>query len=782
MAIAVEGGDSAAPDDPVGSCAQGVVVDTGRDTDGRTAPGEDAPGTGATGHGHADPLASAADDREQVESALRAAEDRYSQSLEATEAALRKTQALYHVSNSAVAAESLESLLQRLVEVVAEAVRADRVNLFAIDSDKRAVTGNYLGGPGGLERADIDYDEVLEGLGGWVMSNRQATLSPGGVRDPRESDRVDARRRALGHGPMMIAPILYGDRALGLIVATNLPGEREFDQDDLDLLSAMASQSAISIEDAAIREQLQAARDELENRVEQRTAELQESEERYRRITETITDYLFNVKVGPGGALSTTHSPGSVAVTGYSPEEFESSPGLWIDMVVADDRDKVLAQVRDLVESGSARPLEHRITRKDGAVRLVRSTLVPQYAADGSLAAYDGLLQDVTDLRVLEDQLAQAQKLQSIGRLAGGVAHDFNNLLTAILGNAELALMDLPESHPAQENVREIVKAAERAASLTRQLLMFARKQIIDPVPLDLSAEVARSLEMLRRLLGEDVEITADLDEGLDTVKADPGQVQQLLVNLIVNSRDAMPNGGRLVIETANLTAGDDYRAIHPDVTPGRYVTLAVADTGTGMSDEVLDHLFEPFFTTKRTGEGTGLGLATCFGIVKGSGGSIWVHSELGVGTEVRILLPVAEGLERPSGEPSVSIPAPTGSETVLVVEDDASVRRLAVLGLSSNGYAVLEAADAAEALELAATSARIDMLVSDVVMPGMRGPELAARIRTIRPSVRLLLVSGHPDTDEAFRDAEGRVIQLLAKPFTPERLARQVREILDSE
>jgi PAS domain S-box-containing protein len=622
----------------------------------------------------------------------------------------------------------------------------------------------------------------MEGLGGWVIVHRQATLSPGDVRDHRESDRVAERRQTSGPGPMMVAPILYGDRALGIVVATNHPGDREFDQADLDLLSAMASQSAISIESTAIREQLQAARDELENRVAHRTAELRESEERYRRITETITDYMFNVKVDPGGGLSTRHGPGSVAVTGYSPDEFEASPGLWLGVVVAEDRDKVLAQAADLIANGSARPVEHRITRKDGVVRLVRSTLVPQYAVDGSLASYDGLLQDVTDLRVLEDELAQAQKLQSIGRLAGGVAHDFNNLLTAILGNAELALMDLPESHPAQESVREIVKAAERAASLTRQLLMFARKQMIDPVPLDLSAIVAGSLEMLRRLLGEDVEITADLDEGVDAVKADPGQVQQVLVNLIVNARDAMPEGGRLVIETGNLTAGDDYCTLHPEVIPGRYVSLTVTDTGTGMSEEVLGHLFEPFFTTKRQGEGTGLGLATCHGIVAQNGGHIWVHSDLRVGTEVTILLPVAEGVSRPSGEPGVSLPPSTGTETVLVVEDDPSVRRLAVLGLSANGYAVLEAGDAGEAVELAATAARIDLLVSDVVMPGMRGPELAVRLRQMRPEIRLLLVSGHAGTREAFRDNEGKVIQLLAKPFTPDRLAHKVREILDAE
>ena len=755
-------------------------MDSDREARVAATPGHDETGEAALEIGKTGEGAEALGERQLARDALGASEARYRLALVATEAALAKAQALYHISSSQVAGERLGTLLQRVVEVVAEALPAMRVNLFAIDMGKRRVTGSYSAGAVANRFTDIDFDELMEGLAGWVIDQREATLSPGGVADPRESPRVDERRRATGPGSMMVAPILYGDHALGIVIASNRIEDREFDQADLDLLSAMASQSAISIEDAAIREQLRAARDELEDRVSKRTAELGASEERYRRITETITDYMFTAKFDPNGRVATHHGPGSVAVTGYSPEEFATRPDLWVEMTVPEDREGVLVQLTDLIAHRAARPVEHRIVRKDGVVRLVRSTLVPQYGSDGALVAYDGLLQDVTERRVLEEQLAQAQKLQSIGRLAGGVAHDFNNLLTAILGNAELAMMDLPEEHPAREGVQEIIKAAERAASLTRQLLSFARKQMVVPVPLDLSAVVAGSIGMLRRLLGEDVEIVADLDQRLDIVKADPGQVQQLLINLTVNARDAMPVGGRLVIETANVKVGDEFAA-HPDAVPGRYVILAVTDTGVGMSQEVLSHLFEPFFTTKRQGEGTGLGLATCHGIVEQCGGHIWAHSEFGVGTTMTILLPVAEGEGRPTGEPTVSLPPPTGTESVLVVEDDPSVRRLAVLGLRSNGYSVLEAADAAEALLVAASSAPIDLLVSDVVMPGMRGPELAARFREMRPRARLLLVSGHADTNEAFRDGEGTAIPLLPKPFTPERLARKVREVIDA-
>jgi PAS domain S-box-containing protein len=738
----------------------------------KAVPDEERPGEQAAARGTSRRSASSGRDSEA----------RYRKTLADTKGALVRTEALYRVVTSMAAAESLESLLQRVVDAIAGSLPAHRVSLFAMDLERETVTGHYRGGPGGDRIADIEYGELMEGLAGWVLRERTTTLSAGGVRDPRETDVVHERRIQFGHGPMIVAPIIYRDRPLGVIVATNRPGDREFDQDDAGLLSAMARHAAVSIENAAVREQLQATRAELEDRVRQRTAELAESEERYRHITETMTDYVFHVDLEDGHVTGTRHSPASVAVTGYAPEDFDADPQLWLAMVVPEDQALVLEQAREVESGQRMRPIEHRIVRRDGAVRWVRSTPVPQFDKDGRLIGYDGILQDITERRALQDELAHAQKMESIGRLAGGVAHDFNNLLTAILGNAELATLDLEPDHPARASIAEITKAAEGAARLTRQLLSFARRQMIEPVPLNLSEVVGGSLELLRRLLREDIEIVSALEPNLGIVEADPGQIQQVLVNLTVNARDAMPEGGQLVIETSNEIVTDEYLAGQPEVVRGRWVSLSVTDTGQGMSPEIQAHLFEPFFTTKPQGSGTGLGLATCHGIVKQTGGHIWIHSEAGQGTRVTIMLPERGG-QPVGGAESMQARAPArGNETILIVEDEASVRRLAVLGLRSLGYTVLEAANAAEALRIAATEHGIALVVSDVIMPGIRGPELATRLRSLRPKARVLLTSGHTDAPQGFRDADGNPIPFVSKPFTPDRLAHKVRAVLDGE
>ena len=510
-----------------------------------------------------------------------------------------------------------------------------------------------------------------------------------------------------------------------------------------------------------------------------------ESEARYRHIIDTITDYVMSVKIENGRAVSTTHGAGCVAVTGYTAEELSGDLDLWPSLVVAEDREAAADQVRRLLAGENTGPLEHRIQRKDGAIRWVRHTPVLRFDADGKPIAYDGLVQDITERRALQEQLVQSQKMESIGRLAGGVAHDFNNLLTAILGYVEMCKLDLPpglpDDHAARQDLQEIAAAGERAAMLTRQLLTFASRQIVAPVRLDLSALLTDSLKMLQRLIGDDIQVETAFDPDAGAVEADAGQIQQVLVNLTVNARDAMPKGGRLLIETSEETISERSARAHPGELPGRYVLLTVSDTGTGMTDEVQSHLFEPFFTTKGQGKGTGLGLATCHGIVKAMGGHIRVYSEPGRGSTFRIYLPRKSGAADPPPVLVPSMPSPTGAETVLVVEDEPRVRHLAVLGLRAHGYVVLEAADGAAAIETVRRFGKaIDLIVSDVVMPGISGPELLAQLSAIAPQARSVLVSGYaesavlsqqPDLHWAF----------LPKPFTPERLARKVREVLDS-
>src|SRR5437867_2941313 len=357
------------------------------------------------------------------------------------------------------------------------------------------------------------------------------------------------------------------------------------------------------------------------------------------------------------------------------------------------------------------------------------------------------LARDVTARRQLEEQLRQAQKMEAVGQLAGGIAHDFNNLLTAILGCTQLLLHATPPEDQRREDVEEIKNAGLRAAELTRQLLAFSRRQVLAPKVLDVNAIVANMDKMLRRLLGEDVALVTHLAADLGPVSADPGQLEQVLLNLAVNARDAMPQGGRLTIETANILLTEEYAERHHRLPPGPYVLLAVSDTGVGMDEITQKHLFEPFFTTKEVGKGTGLGLATVYGIVKQSGGYIWVYSEPGRGTTLKVYLPRVPGAAEPLPVAVESPELRRGTETVLLVEDAAPVRSLARKGLESYGYQVREAADGPAALELCARHPRgIDILVTDVVMPGMSGRELAERLAPARSGMRVLYTSGYTD------------------------------------
>ena len=418
--------------------------------------------------------------------------------------------------------------------------------------------------------------------------------------------------------------------------------------------------------------------------------------------------------------------------------------------------------------------------RKDGKPIRVRLSGRALLGEQGALEGFEVITEDVTERERLEEQLRQAQKMEAVGRLAGGIAHDFNNLLTIVTGYSQLLLERLDPSDALSGSVNEIRKAADRASSLTRQLLAFSRRQVLLPQVLDLNAVVGNVEKMLRRLIGEDIELATVLDPELGRVKADPGQIEQVIMNLAVNSRDAMPQGGKLTIETANVELDGEYLRRHVSVTPGPYVLLALSDTGCGMDEETQEHIFEPFFTTKEKGKGTGLGLATVYGIVKQSDGYIWVYSEPQRGTTFKVYLPrIADAVPAPETPEPASLPV--GSETILVVEDEEAVRPLVEGVLKSRGYKVLIASGGDEALKICADAPPpIHLLLTDVVMPKMGGVELAQRLAALHPETRVLYMSGYTDAGIIHNGLLNPSSAFLQKPFTPDDLARKVREVLD--
>jgi two-component system cell cycle sensor histidine kinase/response regulator CckA len=389
--------------------------------------------------------------------------------------------------------------------------------------------------------------------------------------------------------------------------------------------------------------------------------------------------------------------------------------------------------------------------------------------------------QDISDRHLLEQQLRQAQKMEAVGRLAGGVAHDFNNLLMVIKGHTELLMNEMPPADGMSRNIMQIDRAADRAAALTKQLLAFSRMQVLQPRVMRLNGVVEDMGKLLPRLIGEDVELVIRTEQSLGAIRADASQMEQMIMNLAVNARDAMPSGGRLVIETSNAELDRTYNSTHPIVKPGRYVLLAVSDTGTGMDADTQAHIFEPFFTTKEPGKGTGLGLATVYGVVKQSGGFIWVYSELGKGTCFKIYLP---RLDQPEDKGTTALPfaeVPRGTEKILLAEDEQGVREVAREFLESGGYTVIEASNGAEALRLAAEhNSTIDLLVTDMVMPGMTGRELARRLQHERSGVGVIYMSGYSERTAAETSQADVNMCLLTKPFSRGSILRAVRQALD--
>jgi PAS domain S-box-containing protein len=504
-----------------------------------------------------------------------------------------------------------------------------------------------------------------------------------------------------------------------------------------------------------------------------------ETEAKYKMFVEQVAAVSYIAEVGLQGKWHYV-SPQVEAIFGYTQEEWLAESEDWIRFVAEEDHPLIEAAEENCLRAKRFQA-EYRLRRKDGQFIWVSDNAVFVPGSE-SHPLMEGIMVDITERRVLEDQLQQARRMEAVGRLAGGVAHDFNNLLTIIKGYVELALNRVAGSPELRGNIQQIADAAERAVTLVRQLLAFSRRQVLKPKVLDLNSVVLNMDKMVRRLMRETIEMRTRIEKNLGSVKADPGQIEQVILNLIVNARDAMPDGGKLWIETGNVEL--DFAVAHDQalIKPGPYVMLSVTDTGVGISAETLPHIFEPFYTTKGSSRGTGLGLSTVYGIVKQSGGHIAVNSELGKGTTFKVYLPRVEDSppaprEVEAAESSIS----EGKETILLVEDEPAVRELARMVLSEGGYEVIEAQNAEDAVRLAGRhGSEIHLLLTDVVMPGMSGHDLAKHLTALHPYLRVLYMSGYTHNVIAENGYLEEGLSFLQKPFTPRALAQRVRETLD--
>ena len=553
-------------------------------------------------------------------------------------------------------------------------------------------------------------------------------------------------------------PLKTPTATIGVLVVQHYQNENAYDIRDLEFLDSVGGHIALAIERRRAEEEL--------------------------RKNESILRLLFEHNPMPTWLYEVDSfkflrvNQAAVQLYGYSHEEFEEMSILAIRP--DSEREKAAAYVREM-EDGTQ---EHGFwlhQAKDGKtfeVEIISHALV--YAGKRVRLV---VAQDISERRNLELQLRQALKMEAIGRLAGGVAHDFNNLLMVIKGHTELLLNVLPPSDHVARKIEQIDRSADRAAALTRQLLAFSRMQVLQLRVINLNSVVEEMGKLLPRLIGEDVELVVRPAQELGAIRADASQMEQIIMNLAVNSRDAMPNGGKLFIETRNADLDQTYTASHPLMKPGAYIQLTVSDTGCGMDEETQSHIFEPFFTTKEKGKGTGLGLATVYGIVKQSGGFIWVYSELGKGTSFKIYLPRVDQVEEHSGAATPTAEVPTGSETILLTEDEQDVREIAREFLESGGYKVVEAKDASEAIQLARQhSGAIDLLVTDMVMPGMTGQELAVQLQREYPGLCIVFMSGYSEHAAMEMANADPAVRLLSKPFSRGALLRTVREILRSK
>jgi PAS domain S-box-containing protein len=473
-----------------------------------------------------------------------------------------------------------------------------------------------------------------------------------------------------------------------------------------------------------------------------------------------------------------------VTVTGYTAAEFAADPYLWFRMVAPEHRELIRESVEQILAGKVIPPFEHRLLRKDGSERWVSHIVIPHRDTSGKLLAYDGVIKDITERKHLEEQFRQAKKMDAIGQLAGGVAHDFNNIIAATMMHLGLLRTNPCLDKDTQNDLKELEVQSNRAATLTRQLLAFGRRSMLDVKVQDMNEIVTNLLKMLRRLIGEDIDVQFNGKGGLPRVAVDTGMMEQVVMNLAVNARDAMPKGGQITIvtQTVEVTAAD--LVTHLDWKPGRFVCLSVADTGCGMDEETLKRIFEPFFTTKEVGKGTGLGLATVHGIVAQHQGWVDVESVVGQGTTFRIFIPAVQSETAEVDATQLPHPIPGGNETLLLVEDEQTLRRVASLRLRQLGYRVLEVRNGPEALlQWESNGSQVDLLFTDMVMPGgMSGLDLAEQLRKIKPELKVIISSGYSSSlaQLGVRNKAGMVF--LPKPYNSEDLAQTVRNCLDGK
>ncbi len=578
-----------------------------------------------------------------------------------------------------------------------------------------------------------------------------------------EADRQSrTRNRCNGEGYESVAlvPLRVGNETYGLLQFNDKRADR-FTLEGIALLERLADSLAIAIS----QRKDQAAR--------------QVSEERFRRLLESTTDYSYAVDHRDGRQVQTRHGVGCEKVTGYTSDEFAARASLWLDMVVPEDRAAVLAFANRIDRGEAPTPIEHRIVHKNGSIRWVRNTVVSRPAPASHGFVHDGLISDITDRKRLESQLQQAQKMEAMGQLAGGVAHDFNNILATMLMELGLLREEPGLAESVRAALRELETSVGRAAGLTRQILAFSRRQVMQMKPLRLDVLLADLRKMLGRMLGETIHVELNASADCDHIKGDAGMIEQVVMNLCVNARDAMPANGRIELRVENVTLGDADIAGNPEARVGRFVRLGVTDTGGGMNEQVRQHLFEPFFTTKETGKGTGLGLSTVYGIIKQHDGWIEVESEEGKGSTFRVLLPALPAEIAAMSPDTSAAPARGKGETLLLVEDEESLRAALVSILRRFDYRVLDAGngDEARALWLAHHGA-VDLLITDMVMPGKTtGLQLIENLRKDKQDLRAIICSGYLNIQSI--PASDR-ISVLAKPFESTVLLRAIRRCLD--